>query len=48
LDRSKLQYACERVGCDYFQRYPNAFRGVFCIQRTSETAIAIPIATIRP
>jgi len=33
LDYDRLVYWCDRVGCDYFHRYPGSHRGRFAIQR---------------
>jgi hypothetical protein len=33
LDQQRLSYWCERVGCDYFKRYPGRHRGDLAIQR---------------
>jgi hypothetical protein len=32
LDRDRLVYWCRKVGCDYFERYPDHFRDRFAIE----------------
>jgi hypothetical protein len=44
LDREKLIYLCRRVQCNFFERNPDAFKGVFSIQRARAEAQVISAA----
>jgi hypothetical protein len=35
VDIAKLKYRCEKVGCDFFRRYPNLYRGAYGVGNCS-------------
>jgi hypothetical protein len=41
LQRDKLVYICDRVGCDYFKRYPDEFRNRFAVERRGVKDVAL-------
>jgi hypothetical protein len=47
LERQKLAYRCKRIGCDYFDLYPDSFRGAAAIERTEVPINCISIEALR-
>jgi hypothetical protein len=48
VDRPKLRYRCERVGCNYFELYPNHLKDGLAISRRHRQAPALEISKIGP
>ena len=47
LDRERLEYWCRKVRCDFFDRYPQAFRSRFAIERLPAVIQAVRFGTLK-
>jgi hypothetical protein len=47
LDRERLEYWCRKVRCDFFDRYPQAFRSRFAIERLPAVVQAVRLGTLK-
>jgi hypothetical protein len=46
IDQQKLRYRCKKVGCDFFDRDPSAFRNRYGIEREPTKVYTIDLAAI--
>lgn len=48
LEREKMRYRCTKVGCDFFQRYPDAFPHQLAIESSVQRTHGVDVRQLRP